>query len=72
MFNGEDGRLSIRRCSSLIFLSLIVKMVVSEYVVTQYALYALYSLETTFLLLIGIITVDNIIRFWKGDSKKEA
>jgi len=71
IWEGEDGKLSIRRVSSLVFLTLVVHMIVKGQLTTNFQLYALYSLETTFLLLISVITVDNIIKFWRGSIKEK-
>jgi len=69
---GDDDRLSLRRLVAIVLAWLIVHLTVKEKIQTQLQLDALYSIEMVFLLLIGIITVNNLLTFFnKGKDAKE-
>jgi len=67
VFEGGDGQLSLRRLISFVMVWLIAHMVVKEKIHTQFQLSALYSIEITMLLLISVITVDNLLTFFKSN-----
>jgi len=71
IWEGEDNRLSLRRLVAILLAWLIVHLTVKEKIQTQLQLDALYSIEMLFLLLIGIITTNNLLTFFnKGKDEK--
>lgn len=66
-FEGEDGKLSYRRCSAFIVLYLISYLVLKG-VKEANELQALYALIVFFLVLSGFITADQLIRLKNGEK----
>lgn len=67
-FEDAHGTASYRRISAFIFVVLICFMVFCDKIKTTESLHAFYALLVTFLLLVGIITTQNILTFF---NKKE-
>ncbi len=70
-FEGEDGKLSYRRASAFVVLTLIVGMTIRGFV-NEYDISALYGLIAFFLILTGIITADQLIRFKNGEKQNDS
>jgi len=74
-FLGRDGRCSGRKVSACVFMFMIVSTsskILMKDSPTMIHIYLLAVLVTTFLLLQGILTVQNIIDVWKnGDTTKK-
>lgn len=74
-FTGRDGKSSGRKISAFVFMFMIVSTtskILMKDNPTMIHIYLLCVLVTTFLLLQGIITVQNIVDFWKNGHPEEA
>lgn len=72
-FTGNDGRTSGRKISGFVFMLLIVSTtskIIMKDNPTMIHVYLLCVLVCTFLLLQGIITVQNIVDIWRNGSPK--
>ena len=71
-FEDNDGTASYRRITAFILICLISYMVLWDVIKTPISLNAFYALLTTFLLLVGIVTAQNILTFFnkKSDEKE--
>jgi len=58
---GDDGKASYRRLSAWAILMLMIYMTAAGKLTTMIGLYILITHAVVFLLLVGIITADNII-----------
>lgn len=68
---GDDGKPSHRKLTTFTFVSLIVYMVIVR-LNSQIELNAFYSLLISSLVLIGIVTVDNVLKFFgRGGADKD-
>lgn len=65
-FEGNDGKASMRSISAFILLFLICYKVAFDKNRTEYDVSILYSLETTFLLLTSVISIQNVIALVRG------
>jgi len=73
-FTGRDGKSSGRKISAFVFMFMIVSTtskILMKDNPTMIHIYLLCVLVSTFLLLQGIITVQNIIDVWKNGSPLE-
>lgn len=70
-FEGEDGKFSYRRASAFVILCLIAGMTIKGFI-NEYEISALYGLIAFFLILTGIITADQLIRFKNGDNNQRS
>lgn len=73
-FEGADGKASYRALSAFVLLLLICYKVIFDPSRESVDLSILYSLETTFLLLTSVISMQNVITMIKGynsNSKEE-
>lgn len=70
-FEDNDGKSSYRRITAFVFVCLISYMVVFDKVQQEVHLKVFYSMLVTLLLLIGIVTAQNILTFFnrKNDEK---
>jgi hypothetical protein len=60
---GDDNKSSYRRLSALVLLMLMVYLGVAGKITNTTMFYALLVYSSTFLMLVGILTADNIITF---------
>jgi len=71
-FSGNDDKTSSRKLSSFVFMLLIVsttsKLLLKDDV-SIYHVYILVILVATFLLLVGILTIQNIVDILKNGDK---
>lgn len=70
-FEGKDGKSSGRKISAFVFMLMILtttSKILMKDNPTMIHVYLLCVLVTTFLLLQGIITVQNIVDVWKNGS----
>lgn len=58
---GDDNKSSYRRLSALVILMLMTYVTAAGKITTMIGLYVLMTHAVVFLLLVGIITADNII-----------
>ena len=65
-WEGDDGKVSYRRASQFVFLTLIVMMVVRNNLSQKWEFYAFLILCLTFLLLAMVISADQIIKGIRG------
>jgi hypothetical protein len=73
-FTGKDGRSSGRKISAFAFMVLIISTtskILMKDNPTMIHVYLLCVLVTTFLLLQGIITVQNIVDLWKNGNPND-
>lgn len=70
-FEDADGTASYRRISAFVFVCLICFMVLGDKITSDLKLRAFYALLVTFLLLVGILTTQNILTFFKGRNEPE-
>lgn len=74
-FCGNDGKSSGRKISAFVFMFMIVSTtskILMKDNPTMIHVYLLCVLVTTFLLLQGIITVQNIVDIWKNGKPADA
>lgn len=71
-FEDANGTASYRRLTALVFTLLICYMIMSNYIQTMIHLHAFFGLLVSVLLLIGIITAQNIITIIKGQNGSNA
>lgn len=64
MMEGNDNGLSIRRVIAMILLGFIGYLILGDRITTQLVLNAFYALLTAILLLISVITIQNILEFF--------
>ncbi len=60
-FEGDDNKSSFRRISAFIILLVMIYVGVAGTVTSMLHLYVLAIYATAFLMLVGIITIDNIL-----------
>lgn len=73
-FEGKDGKSSGRKISACVFMALIItttSKILMKDNPTMIHVYLLCVLVVTFLVLQGIITVQNIIDLWKNGNPLE-
>ena len=70
-FEDADGTASYRRISAFVFVCLICFMVLGDKITSDLKLRAFYALLVTFLLLVGIVTTQNILTFFRGKNEPE-
>ncbi|TZF84506.1 hypothetical protein FW774_05830 [Pedobacter sp. BS3] len=68
-FEDNDGKASYRRITAFVFVCLICYMVIWNRIQTEIHLKAFFALLITLLLLIGIVTVQNILTFFHRDKE---
>lgn len=68
MMEGSDNGLSIRRVIALVLLGFIGYLIIGEQITSQLTLNALYALLVSVLLLISVVTADNLISVLKKDK----
>jgi|GEM_PF-6453326 len=70
-FEDNHGKSSYRRITAFVFVCLISYMIIFDKVQQEVHLKAFYSMLVTLLLLIGIVTTQNILTFLnrKNDEK---
>lgn len=67
-FEDADGTASYRRISAFVFVCLICYMIIWDKISSDLKLNAFYALLVTFLLLVGIVTTQNVLTFFRANK----